>query len=251
MNTSMLSGQVALITGGSRGIGRAIAVLFAREGAHVYVNYRNREDSALEVVREIESAGDKASAIQGDVRVESDVERIFDDIRNHHSGLDILVNNAGILKNSFFTQTSAADFDHIYSSNARGTFLCTRAALKLMYRARKGKIINMASIAAGGNAGQAAYAASKAAVVALTKSAAREAGPFGITVNALAPGFIETDMTEHVASSANQRADLLGSIALRRLGLPNDIARAALFLASPLSDYVSGQVLGVDGCQTL
>lgn len=246
----MLLNKIALVTGGSRGIGREIAVLLAREGAFVYVNYRESARQAAEVVAAIKKAEGRAVAIQGDVSDEKDVEHMFRTIREKHGTLDILVNNAGILKNNLLSLTPTSEFDTIMATNCRGVFLCTRAACKPMMLQRSGKIITISSISGvQGNRGQSAYAASKAAILGFTKSVAKEVGGFGITVNAIAPGFIATEMT--TALPKKIRDHIVSTIALGRIGMPSDVAKVALFLASPLADYVTGQVLGVDGGQIL
>lgn len=250
MNAPLLSDKVALITGGSRGLGAAIASRFAEEGCAVIISYHTQADQAEAVVGRITTSGGKALAIQADVSVEADVERLFAAAQDAYGSLDILVNSAGILKNNLLLTTSVSDFDALMATNVRGTFLCTRAALKQMAAKRRGSIINLSSIAGVyGNRGQSAYAASKAAIIGFTKSVAKEAGAFGVTVNALAPGFIDTDMTR--AIDERVRSTISQTIALGRTGEAAEVADAALFLASPLSRYVSGQVLGVDGCQIL
>ena len=246
----MLLNKIALVTGGSRGIGREIALLLAREGAFVYVNYRKSVRQATEVVAAIKKAGGKASSLQGDVSDEKSVEHIFKVIREKHGTLDILVNNAGILKNNLLAMTPVNEFDTVMVANCRSVFLCTRAALKPMILQHSGKIINISSISGvQGNRGQAVYAASKAAILGFTKSGAKEVGGFGITVNAIAPGFIATEMTTVIPKKI--RTDIVSTIARGRIGVPTDVAKVALFLASPLADYMSGQTLGVDGCQIL
>lgn len=246
----MLKNKVALVTGASRGIGRAVALLFAQEGASVIVNYRENEKHALDLVTLIKQKGGKATLIQGDVGVEKDVDKIFAHIKQEYDRLDILVNNAGILKNNLLNMVSVREFDSIMATNCRGTFLCTRAALKGMISRQSGKIINISSVAGVyGNRGQGVYAMSKSAVIGFTKSIAKEVGSFGVTVNAIAPGFIDTDMVKVIPKKVH--TDILSTIALGRVGTPEDVAKVALFLASPLADYVSGQVLGVDGGQIL
>ena len=246
----MLLNKIALVTGGSRGIGREIALLLAREGAFVYVNYHKSARQAAEVVATIKKAGGEASALQGDVSDEKDVEYIFKTIQEKHGTLDILVNNAGILKNNLLAMTPVNEFDTVMATNCRSVYLCTRAALKPMILQRGGKIINISSVSGvQGNRGQAVYAASKAAILGFTKSVAKEVGGFGITVNAIAPGFIATEMT--IVIPKKIRADIVSTIALGRIGVPTDVAKVVLFLASPLADYMSGQTLGVDGCQIL
>lgn len=246
----MLLKKIALVTGGSRGIGRETSLLLASEGAYVYVNYRKNEKKAVEVVAAIIKAGGVATVLQGDASDEKDVERMFKVIQEKHGTLDILVNNAGILKNNFLSMTPTSEFDAIMATNCRSVFLCMRAALKPMIAHGGGKIINISSISGvNGNSGQAVYASSKAAVLGLTKSVAKEVGRFGITVNAVAPGFIATEMTAEIPKKVH--TDITSTIALGRIGTPQDVAKIVLFLASPLADYVSGQTIGVDGCQIL
>ena len=245
-----LTGKVALITGASRGIGRAIAERFAEEGAEVVVVYREREADADVVIAQIITAGGRGQAVRADVSVESEVEGLFKVLQKEYGRLDILVNNAGILENHLLLMTPTMEFDTMFAANCRGTFLCSRAALKMMAEQKFGKIINMSSVAGVyGNRGQSVYAASKAAILGFTKSVAKEAGALGVTVNALAPGFITTDLTE--AMPQKIRDSITSTIALGRVGTTREVANAALFLASPLADYISGQILGVDGCQIL
>jgi len=246
----LLLDKIALVTGGSRGIGRDIALLLAREGAFVYVNYRESARQAAEVVAVIKKAKGGAVALQGDVSNEKDVEHIFKTIQGKHGTLDILVNNAGILKNNLLAVTPTSEFDAVMATNCRSVFLCTRAACKPMMLQRSGKIITISSISGvQGNRGQSAYAASKAAILGFTKSIAKEVGGFGITVNAIAPGFIATEMTAALPKKIHD--GIVSTIALGRIGTPRDVANVALFLASPLADYVTGQVLRVDGGQIL
>lgn len=246
----MLLDKVALITGGSRGIGRETSLLFASEGAFVYVNYRKSVKNAEEVVSAIKKFGGDAVAIEGDVSIENDVEHIFKTISEKHGTLDILVNNAGILKNNLLAMVPVSEFDEIMATNCRSVFLCTRAALKLMIKQHSGRIINISSISGvQGSRGQSVYAASKAAIIGFTKSIAKEVGVFGITANVIAPGFIATEMTTAIPKKVH--TDVLPTIALGRIGAPIDVANSALFLASPLADYISGQILGIDGCQIL
>lgn len=250
MNAPLLSDKVALITGGSRGLGAAIAARFAEEGCAVAIAYREHAEQAAEVVGRITAAGGRALALQADVSAEEEVDRLFAAVQEAYGTLDILVNSAGILKNNLLLATPVAELDSLMATNVRGTFLCTRAGLKRMAAKRGGSIINISSVAGVyGNRGQSAYAASKAAVIGFTKSVAKEAGAFGVRVNALAPGFIDTDMTRSIDERV--RSTISQTIALGRTGAVEEVADAALFLASPLSRYVSGQVLGVDGCQLL
>jgi 3-oxoacyl-[acyl-carrier protein] reductase len=250
MRSPLLSGKVALVTGASRGIGKETSLLLAREGAFVFVNYKSSEEDAQSVVHLIQEAGGQASLLKGDVSDEADVEKMFTSILDSQGTIDIVVNNAGLLRNNVLRMTPVSEFDAVMATNSRGVFLCTRAALKPMIAQRSGKIINLSSITGVyGNHGQSAYAASKAAVIGFTKSIAKEVGGFGITVNAVAPGFIETEMVKDILQK--KKDETLASIALQRFGTASEVANAVFFLASPLSDYISGQILGVDGCQVL
>jgi 3-oxoacyl-[acyl-carrier protein] reductase len=246
----MLRNKVALITGSSRGIGREIAILFARNGASVVINYNRSEKEAKDLEEIIKREGGKAVAIKADVKVPIEVNSLFKAIKDEFGGLDILVNNAGIINDNLILMTSEEDWDRIIDTNLKGTFLCMQRAVKVMMRAGKGKIINISSIiGVQGNSGQVAYSASKAGIIGLTKSAAKELSQFGITVNAIAPGLIETDMTREL--NANIKKRLIGGIGAGRMGRPEEVASVALFLASDLSSYVNGQVIGVDGCQVI
>jgi len=242
--------KIILITGASRGIGRATAKLLANCGACVIVNYKNSEKKAKELVDEIASSGFKAVMFKADVSNEKEVKDLYDFVKGNYGRLDVLINNAGIMKNNLIMMTNADEFDQITNVNCRGTFLCTRAFSKMMVRQKAGKIINVASIVGVyGNTGQTIYSASKSFIIGYTKASAKELGHFGITVNAVAPGFIETDMTND--TSEKVRESLLAKISLGRFGTPDDIAKVILFLSSDLSDYVSGQIIGVDGCEVM
>jgi 3-oxoacyl-[acyl-carrier protein] reductase len=241
-----LKDKVVLITGASRGIGRAIALLAAENGARVIVNYNRSEAEAAGLVVDINGRGQSAMAIKADVSKEDDVRAMFNIIKEKYGRLDILVNNAGIMKNNLLIMTRPQEFDEIFNINCRGTFLCMQYAAKMMIRQKSGKIINLSSIVGvHGSKGQTAYSASKSMVIGLTKAAAKELGYYGITVNALAPGFIETDLTKDVKDSVRQ--ELIKNTALGRAGNPGDIAKAALFLCSDMGNYVNGQIIGVDG----
>ncbi|WP_440951613.1 3-oxoacyl-ACP reductase family protein [Methanococcoides sp. FTZ1] len=246
----MLKDKVILITGASRGIGRATALMAAENHATVIINYNESEDEATELVDKITEKGYKASIIKADVSVESEVKEMFDLIKKQYTGLDILVNNAGIIQNNLLMMTSTESFEHIIDVNLKGTFLCSRYASNMMRKQRTGKIINLSSIIGlNGNTGQSAYSASKAGVIGFTKSAAKELGRYGITVNAIAPGFIETDLTRDLKDEVRQK--MIENIALGRSGIPEDVAKVVLFLSSELGDYISGQVISVDGCQVI
>lgn len=241
-----LIGRVALITGAGRGIGRAVALALAADGADVALasyTARNAESAAAEVR---EKTGRRALAVQADVGVAADVERLFAQAIDAFGRVDILVNNAGVTRDNLILRMSEEDWDAVLDTNLKGAFLCTRAASRIMLRQKSGKIINITSVMGlVGNAGQANYAASKAGLIGLTKSSAKELGSRGITVNAVAPGFIQTDMTD--ALSAEIREQVKKQIPLARLGVPEDVARVVRFLASDEAAYITGQVIRVDG----
>jgi len=246
----MLDSKVVLVTGASRGIGKAIALLAAENHAHVIVNYNKNENSAAELVDLIHKKGLSAYMIKADVSSEDEVRDMFSSIKDKYSRLDVLVNNAGIMRNSLLALTGTELFDHTIDVNLKGTFLCTRYASNMMRKQRSGRIINISSIVGlQGNEGQTIYSASKAAVVGFTRSAAKELGRYGITVNAVAPGFIETDLIKDLKPDIRDK--MLSHISLGRIGAPEDIAKVALFLSSDLASYVSGSVIAVDGCQTI
>lgn len=241
-----LAGKTALVTGSSRGIGRAIALELANRGARVIVNYRTGAEAAERVSAAIVAAGGQARAIAADVSQSADVERLFAEATAAFGAIEILVNNAGIARDNLLLRMSDDDWDAVLDTNLRAAFLCTRAALRGMLRARWGRVVNIASvIALGANPGQANYAAGKAGMVALTRTVAREVGSRGITVNAVLPGYIETDMTSDLSEAARQH--LTDRIALERLGRPEDIAQAVAYLCSPAGSYITGLSLVVDG----
>ena len=242
----MLKNKIALITGAGRGIGRAIAIALAKEGAEVVINYNGSEERAKEVKQTIEENGGKASVYKCNVSDFAACEAMIKDIVKEYGHLDILVNNAGITKDGLLMKMSEEDFDKVLDTNLKGTFHTIRAALRQMIRQRSGRIINMASVVGvSGNAGQANYAASKAGVIGLTKTAAREVASRGITVNAVAPGFIETDMTEVLPEKIKEAS--AAQIPLGKFGKAEDVANAVAFLASEDAGYITGQVLHVDG----
>lgn len=245
MNNS-LENKVAVITGASRGIGRQIALSMAEEGATVIVNYNGSAEKAKEVVKEITEAGGKAEAYQCDV---SDFEKaagLMDYVVKTYGHVDILVNNAGITRDNLLMKMSEEDFDAVLSTNLKGAFNCTRHISRQMIKQRGGRIINISSVSGVmGNGGQANYSASKAGVIGLTKAAAREMASRGITVNAIAPGFIKTEMTEVLSEAVKTAAE--AQIPMKHFGETTDIANMAVFLASDKAKYITGQVISVDG----
>ncbi|USK71607.1 3-oxoacyl-[acyl-carrier-protein] reductase [Peribacillus asahii] len=242
----MLEGKKVLVTGASRGIGREIALELARLGADVAVNYAGSEAKANEVVDEIKALGREALAIQCDVANSESVAEMVKATLEQFGRLDILVNNAGITRDNLLMRMKESEWDDVINTNLKGVFLCTKAVTRQMMKQRSGRIINIASIVGvSGNAGQANYVAAKAGVIGLTKTSAKELAPRGITVNAIAPGFISTDMTDELTEEIQQA--MLQQIPLARFGDPKDIASVAAFLASDASRYMTGQTLHVDG----
>ncbi|HMG54601.1 MAG TPA: 3-oxoacyl-ACP reductase FabG [Kofleriaceae bacterium] len=243
-----LQGKIALVTGGSRGIGRAIAIALGRRGAKVIVNYASRADAAREAAAAVEAAGGQAAIAGFDVAEPAAVTEAIKAIGKDHGGLDILVNNAGVAINGLLLRFSDEQWQKTMAINLGGAFHCTRAAASLLLRAKAaGRIINITSVVGEiGNAGQSAYAASKAGLIGLTMSTARELASRGVTCNAIAPGYIETDMTAAHLPEA-QRAKLLEQIPLGKIGRPEDVADAAAFLAGPEAAYITGQVVRVNG----
>ena len=241
-----MTDRVALVTGASRGIGRAIAINLAASGCAVAVNYRSRSDAADEVVGLIEETGGRAIAVAADVADADAVEAMTTDVAEKLGPIAVLVNNAGITDDDLVLRMKPEAWDRVIQTNLGSAYLCTRAVLRGMLKARWGRIINITSVSGlSGNPGQANYAAAKAGLVGLTKSVAKEVGSRGITVNAIAPGFIETDMTEELAEDV--RAAVLPAITLGRFGSPEDVAAAVGYLASEDAGDVTGQVLVVDG----
>jgi 3-oxoacyl-[acyl-carrier protein] reductase len=240
-----LAGRVALVTGAAQGIGKAVALLLARNGADIVVSDINLE-KAEETANEIKSIGRKALAVKGDVANWNDVERMVEVILEKFAKIDILVNNAGITRDKLVLRMTEEDWDAVLDVNLKGTFHCTKAVVRHMAKQRSGKIVNIASVVGEmGNAGQANYSASKAGVIGLTKTIAREFAQRGININAIAPGYIETPMTEVLPEKA--REELKKLIPMERLGKPEDVAEAVLFLVSEESNYITGHVLNVNG----
>ena len=238
--------RTVVVTGGSKGIGRAICKAFARPGTTVYFNFQSQEESGLETAREIEAAGGIPVPVRVDVASEIEVTDFFKKISDETGRVDVLVNNAGIAKDGLLLRMKEKDWDDVIRVNLKGTFNCTKAAARLMLKQRYGRVINISSVVGvTGNSGQANYAASKAGIIGLTKSAARELASRNITVNAIAPGFIKTDMTAAIA--LNAESDILSQIPLARFGTPEDVAGVAVFLASESADYITGQVIHVNG----
>ena len=243
-----LEGQIALITGAGRagkGIGRAIALRLAQEGAKIAIADFVPE-AADSVAREVRQMGGEALAVYGSVASPADAEKMAQSAVDKFGGIDILVNNAGITRDNLLVRMSEDEWDMVLDTNLKGVFNCTKAVAKLMMRERCGRIVNMASVMGlVGNAGQANYSASKGGVIALTKTTAKELGSRGINVNAVAPGFIQTAMTEEMPEEA--KASIMNAIPLKRLGTPEDVAEVVLFLCSQGSSYITGQVIAVDG----
>ncbi|MEH7502365.1 3-oxoacyl-[acyl-carrier-protein] reductase [Neobacillus drentensis] len=241
-----LEGKAALVTGASRGIGREIALELARQGANVAVNFSGSEAKANEVVDEIKALGREAFAVKCDVSNSGEVAEMVKGTIDNFGKLDILVNNAGITKDNLLMRMKEEEWDDVININLKGVFLCTKAVTRQMMKQRVGRIINIASIVGvSGNPGQANYVAAKAGVIGLTKTTAKELASRNITVNAIAPGFITTDMTDKLSEEV--KAEMLKQIPLARLGEPKDIAKITAFLASDDSAYMTGQTLHIDG----
>ena len=241
-----MEGKVALVTGGSRGIGKAIALELAKGGATVVINYNGSRDKAMDLKQEIEGRGGRAEIYQCNVSDFAKCEELVHGIVKQYGSLDILVNNAGITKDGLLMKMSEEDFDKVVDVNLKGAFNTIRFASRQMLKQKSGRIINLSSVVGvAGNAGQANYASSKAGIIGLTKAAAKELASRGITVNAIAPGFIETDMTDALPEKVKEAT--VSQIPLGRFGRPQDVARLATFLASEASGYITGQVIHVDG----
>ncbi|WP_075617526.1 3-oxoacyl-[acyl-carrier-protein] reductase [Paenisporosarcina indica] len=241
-----LNGKTAIVTGASRGIGAEIAKYLAKEGARVIVNYSGSQSKAEEVVKEIEAFGGEALAVQASVSDADSVTALISATMEHFGSIDILVNNAGITRDNLIMRMKENEWDDVINTNLKGVFLCTKAVTRQMMKQRAGRIVNIASIVGvSGNAGQANYVAAKAGVIGLTKTTAKELASRNINVNAIAPGFISTEMTADLPEEV--KAQMLTQIPLAKLGNPEDVAKAVIFLASDDSNYITGQTLHVDG----
>ncbi len=241
-----MSGPVVLVTGGSRGIGRAISLRFAASGARVGINFRQNQNAAEATADEVTALGGEPFLLPGNVSDASDVASIFEKLIGRWGRIDVLVNNAGIVRDTLLLRMSDDDWDTVVETNLRSAFLCTRAALRPMIRQRAGRIVNLASISGiRGNAGQANYSATKAALIGFTKTVAREVASRGITVNAVAPGLIETDITTNMPEKA--RETLIAQIPLGRMGRADEVAALVAYLASDEAGYLTGQAVVIDG----
>jgi 3-oxoacyl-[acyl-carrier protein] reductase len=242
----MLRGKTAVVTGASRGIGRAIAIKLAKLGANVVINYRNSVNAVQEVVKEIEDLGVKALAVQCDISNYSDVENMMKKCIEEFGSLDILVNNAGITKDGLLMRMKEEDFDSVIDTNLKGAFNCTKHVSAIMLKQRSGRIINISSVSGlTGNAGQVNYSSAKAGILGMTKAVAKELASRNVTCNAVAPGYIQTDMTDVLSEKVKDT--IMSIIPLKRLGNPEDVANAVAFLASEEASYITGQVINVDG----
>lgn len=245
-NNFSLEGQVALVTGAARGIGRAAALALAQAGAAVAINYQHSSEAAEAFAAELSAAGVNSIAVQGDVADSGQVSEMVDKTEAALGGISILVNNAGITRDGLVMRMSDEDFDAVIATSLRGAFLCSKAVARSMMKARRGSIVNVSSvIGRRGNAGQANYAAAKAGLIGLTKSLAKELGPRGVRVNAIAPGYVVTDMTSELPEKMKEQ--IMGNTPLGRLAMPEEVASVIAFLASPAAGYITGAVIPVDG----
>jgi 3-oxoacyl-[acyl-carrier protein] reductase len=241
-----MSKLTVLVTGGATGIGKACALTFAQAGYNVVVNYGHSQQAAIDVTNQCIELGVEAFAVKADVSKQDEVNAMVDLTLKTFGSIDVLINNSGITKDNLLLRMTSEDFSDVLDVNLLGTFHCIKAVVKPMMKARKGKIINMASVIGQiGNVGQANYAASKGGIIALTKSVARELASRNVTCNAIAPGFIQTKMTDVLSDEV--KSGILGQVPMARLGQPEDVARVALFLASDAANYITGQVINVDG----
>ena len=242
----MLKGKTAVVTGASRGIGRSIAIKLAMLGVNIVVNYRNSYEAVQEVVKEIQALGARALAVQCDISSYNDVENMMKKSMEEFGSIDILVNNAGITKDGLLMRMKEEDFDSVIDINLKGAFNCTRHISAIMLKQRSGRIINISSVSGlTGNAGQVNYSSAKAGILGMTKAVAKELAGRGVTCNAVAPGYIQTDMTEGLSEKVKD--NIMNAIPLKRLGTPEDVANAVAFLASEEASYITGQVINVDG----
>lgn len=242
----MIQNKNAIVTGGTRGIGREIAKTFAQNGANIAINYRSYNEETKNLIEELESFGVKVVAVKCDVTNEEEVSNFVKEVKDKFESIDILVNNAGITKDGLIMRMSEKDFDDVINVNLKGTFNTTKAVSSVMVKQRQGKIINISSVVGvTGNAGQCNYAASKAGVIGFSKSVARELASRNVNVNVIAPGYINTDMTKVLPDKVKE--EVIKTIPMKKIGDPKEIANLALFLSSNLSDYITGQVINVDG----
>src|SRR5499426_1045370 len=241
-----LEGQIGIVTGGSRGIGRAVVLALGRLGAHVIINYRSNQTAAGETLDELVKRGGHGEVGQFDVSNENQIEEAIKKIVDHHKKIDILVNNAGVTSDNLLIRMRSEDWDQVVGTNLKGTVFCTKSVSRVMIRQRYGRIINLSSVVGQmGNAGQSLYAATKAGILGFTKAVAREVASRGVTVNAVAPGFIETEMTAQLPEKLQE--EFLHSIPLGRFGTCEEVAHVVAFLAEPAAGYITGQVISVNG----